>query len=403
MKSTFLIAAIATCLERVDSFAILGSTIVPVYKNASPTSSCIATSNKKASTTRSICNTCTTTSCSTALQASTEPKEIPETYPVTRKKLIQKARELDPSLQAGKSTGSYSNIGWSNRLGSVLTPAAIPGVYTACRPFLWNSIDVGCRMTVIELSSQTNGKPDLFIHSPVRLDKPLKDAIEKLGTVKHVVSPNLEHVKFAKMWGEGFPEANMWACPGMMEREAGRWTGEIPYSARPPSYPGSNPSPVEGMWDWNDVQPLHFDTEVNPFTNKPFFNEVVFYHAASKTLLATDTYWNYPKGDGVTNSNYQDMKNFDTNDFGPWELAPSMEGIPLGSRLWKQGMDKLFRPFYLNLMVKNDKKEEFRKTTSFICGMGESTWDVETVIPAHGDIVRGSDLTKEVLKRHFNL
>eukprot|EP00979_Chaetoceros_neogracilis_P011530 scaffold2895_cov279-Chaetoceros_neogracile.AAC.3 len=386
MKVLTLASALAIPLLQghVDAFATISQTVSFPILPASPNACSKATN--------------------TALQASsTEPRSIPESYPVVRKKLIQRARELDPNLQAGKSTGSYSNIGWSNRLGTVLTPAAIPGVYTACRPFLWNDIDVGCRMTVIELTSQTNGKPDLFIHSPVLLDNPLREAIEKLGTVKHIISPNYEHLKFAKMWADGFPEANMWACPGLMEREAGRWTGEIPYRARPASYPGNNPSPVEGMWDWNEVQPLHFDTEVNPFTNKPFFNEVVFFHAPSKTLMATDTYWNYPKSDGVTNSNYQDMKNFESDDFGAWELAPSLDRIPLGSRLWKKGMDKLFRPFYMNLMVKNDKKEEFRKLTSFVCGIGEKSWDVETVIPAHGDVVRGSNLPKDVLKQHFNL
>ena len=66
-------------------------------------------------------------------------------------------------------------------------------------------------------------------------------------------------------------------------------------------------------------------------------------------------------------------------------------------------MDKLFRPFYLNLMVKNDKKVEFNKIASFASGLGEFAWDVETVIPAHGDIVRGSALTKSVLKKHFDL
>jgi hypothetical protein len=338
------------------------------------------------------------------LHASLSKSEIPETYPLVRKKLIQKAREIDPSLKEGNLTGSYSSAGWSNRLGTVLTPAAIPGVYTACRPFLWNNIDVGCRMTVIELSTQTNGQPDLFVHSPVLLDNPLKEAIEKLGVVKHVVSPNYEHVKFASMWSQAFPEANMWACPGMMEREPGRWTGEIPYSTRPVSYPGSHPMPVEGMWDWNEIQPLHFDVEVNPFTDRPFFNEVVFYHEPSKTLLMTDTYWNYPKNDGITNSNYQDLRReFQGNDYGPWELAPSVEKIPIGSQLWKQGMDKLFRPFYLNFMIKNDKRDEFRKITTFICGEGENAWDVETIIPAHGDLVRGSSLTKSVLKNHFNL
>jgi len=261
---------------------------------------------------------------------------IPETYPIARKKLIQRAREIDSNLQSGKTSGSYSTVGWSNRLGTVLTPAAVPGVYTACRPFLWNNIDVGCRMTVIELASKSqDSKPDLFIHSPVFLDRPLMEAIEKLGTVKHVVSPNLEHVKFAKLWGDAFPEASMWGCPGMIECEPDvRWTGEIPYSARAPTYPTASnaPKPVEGMWDWNEVQPLHFDVEVNPFTNKAFFNEVVFYHTASKTLLTTDTYWNYPKGDGITNSNYESMEGFEANDYGPWELAPSVGKIPLGSR-----------------------------------------------------------------------
>ena len=42
----------------------------------------------------------------------------------------------------------------------------------------------------------------------------------------------------------------------------------------------------------------------------------------------------------------------DDEDFGPWELAPSVGTIPLGSRLWgKVGMDRLFYPFYVNLMV----------------------------------------------------
>jgi len=86
-------------------------------------------------------------------------------------------------------------------------------------------------MTVIELPS-ANGV-DLFVHSPVNLDEPLRQALDKIGTVKHVVSPNYEHVKYAKEWQEAFPEANMWACPGLMEKEPQvQWAGEIPYSAR---------------------------------------------------------------------------------------------------------------------------------------------------------------------------
>ena len=330
--------------------------------------------------------------------------DIPLTFPLARRALLEKAEEMGA---LSKSGGTYSTVGWSNRLGSLLTPAAVPGVYEAGRPFLWNSIDVGCRMVVIELSSGKDGKPDLFVHSPVSLDDRLAEAMDRIGTVKHVVSPNYEHVKFAYQWAERYPDANIWGCPGLMEREPNvRWTGEIPYGTRPPGWPetsssSSNAKP-EAMWDWNEICPMHVDVEVNPFTGKPFFNEVVFYHPKSKTLLTTDTFWNYP-GAGKPNVEFASLPGAD-QDFGEWELAPDVGDIPLGSKLWgKFGMDKLFRPFYLGLMVKSDSKDEFRRIASYISGLDEDGWDIETVIPAHGDIIRGKTFCREVLKSHFKL
>ena len=38
----------------------------------------------------------------------------------------------------------------------------------------------------------------LLLQSPVELTPELRDAINALGTLKHIVSPNYEHVKFAK-------------------------------------------------------------------------------------------------------------------------------------------------------------------------------------------------------------
>merc|ERR1740139_2043241 len=97
---------------------------------------------------------------------------IPKSYPLERRILIERARAIDSSLAKGEKSGSYSPVGWSNRVGTVLTPVA-RNVYTADRPFLWNQIDVGCRMAVIELSSSKDGKPHLFVHSPVSLDEDL--------------------------------------------------------------------------------------------------------------------------------------------------------------------------------------------------------------------------------------
>ena len=334
------------------------------------------------------------------------------------------------------STGSYMSPTWSNRLGSVLTPVSIPGVYTADRPFYWNGIDVGGRMTVIRLlnsssssSSSSSSRSDatrgeLVVHSPVELDTALIEALSSLGTVTHVISPNYEHVKYARQWSENYPNAKVWGCPGLSHRVPGaRWTGEVPYGTRPDGFGSSTSTtttstttrPVDGMWDWNELMPMHVDAEINPFTGKSFFNEVIFYHVPSRTLLTTDLYWNYPRGDGVTNGQVIDeLDNPDCaiEDFGPWELAPSVGRVPPGSILWgKVGMDVLFRPFYNNFMVGGERRDAFEEIARHVAcgecdgdGDGDAAgWDVETIIPCHGDIVRGRRLCRMVLERHFGV
>lgn len=237
----------------------------------------------------------------------------------TRAALIENAKQLDEKIAQGERTGSYSAAGWSNRLGTVLTPAAT-NVYTADRPFFWNKIDVGCRMTVIRLEDES-----LWVHSPIGLDKALKDALSKLGKVKYIVSPNYEHLKYAPQWHQEYPEAFMWGNPGLSDRLPDiKWTGEIPEGIRSPEY-----APLDDCWNFQEIVPLHVDVEANPFTGKPFFNEVIFFHKSSKTLLTTDLYWNYPTSDGVPNSHLGGSE---------WELAPSVQSIPIGSKLWKKGM-----------------------------------------------------------------
>lgn len=319
----------------------------------------------------------------TSLAASPRPDAATGNFPLSiRAALIDKAKQIDTNLSleggGGKTgSGTYSPRGWSNRLGSVLTPAAIPGVYTADRPFYWNNIDVGCRMTVIQLEGG-----DLWVHSPVGLDQPLQDALEKLGTVKYVVSPNYEHLKYAPQWHQAYPKAFMWGCPGLVEKLPEiQWEGEMPSHCT-----GPTTSSLGNCWDFGIISPLHLDMEVNPFTGKPFFNEVVFYHAPSKTLLTTDLYWNYPTPDGVPNSHLGGSE---------WELAPAVDSIPFGSRLWKNGMDKIYLPFFKNFMIKD------RSRYDEIVNVILDEWDIETVIPAHGDIIRGKDLIQSVLSKHL--
>jgi Domain of unknown function (DUF4336) len=316
--------------------------------------------------------------------------DAPTVFPVSvRQALAEKAKQVNNPVVSGRP---YAAPGWSNRAGTILTPQYLnPGIYTADRPFLWNNIDVGCRCTIVELPNRSkDGKPDLWVHSPVGLDGPTIQALGLLGNVKYVVSPNYEHVKFAPQWYQTYPECEMWACPGLSERMPQvKWTAEIPEGCRPPGYKGSGMDQNPNIsWDTSLIQPLHINVEVNPFTGKSFFNEVIYYHRDSKTLIVTDLYWNYPAS-VVPNSEHG------AND--AWELAPTVDEIPLGSRLWKFGMDQVYAPFYSNFMVQD--KAEYKSIVDHIVNV----WDIEMVVPAHGDILRGKDFVRKVLSRHFGL
>ena len=112
-------------------------------------------------------------------------------------------------------------------------------------------IDVGSKAAVVRLSDGS-----LWIHSPIELDADTKAAVDELGLVKHIVSPNYEHVKFARQWIEAYPDATSYVCPGgkakfpaiPYDREIGNeapaeWLGEV---AHPPPLPPPHFSPL-----WN--------------------------------------------------------------------------------------------------------------------------------------------------------
>ncbi|CAM9719421.1 unnamed protein product, partial [Ectocarpus sp. 13 AM-2016] len=99
------------------------------------------------------------------------------------------------------TTAGRRETTWSNPTGDDMVQV-LGDVWCAERPFVWNGIDVGGRMAVVKLS---NGS--LWVHSPVDLDEPLKEALASLGPVGHIVSPNYEHVKYAKQWVEAYPSA----------------------------------------------------------------------------------------------------------------------------------------------------------------------------------------------------
>ena len=114
--------------------------------------------------------------------------------------------------------------------------------------------------------------------------------------------------------------------------------------------------------EWGGAIQLCWLRDRVPLTSIPFFNEVVFAHAPSRTLIVSDLWWNYPSG----------------------------EDVPRSSRLWKAGMDIIYRPVYNRLMRGVDWDDSYRTI------MG---WDFDYLAPAHGEPVAADG--KAVLADHL--
>ena len=274
---------------------------------------------------------------------------------------------------------------WSNRLGLTLTPITT-GVWAAERQFTWNGIDVGGRSVICRV-----GDGSLLVSSPVEWTKNLGESLDLLGGgVGHVVSPNYEHLKYAQQWEEVYPLAKKHACPGLTARLPNiPWADEL----------GINKNPEEFL---DSIDTVFFDCEVNPFTNKAFFNEIVLFHIKSKSIIMTDTFWNYPSSPVPNYSGIQGTGSLHSCSKVPIEftgdILPPIK-VPFGTKMWKFGMDKIFLPFYKKLMVGKKGSERRRK---YEIAVGKIlAWEPELIIPCHGDVIRGKELCREVLEKHF--
>jgi hypothetical protein len=123
------------------------------------------------------------------------------------------------------------------------------------------------RMVVIRLD---NGKS--WIWSPINLSEDLVKEIEsKAGPVKHIVSPNMIHHIFLKSWADRFPDAKVYAPPGLQERkqastEGIRFDGKL----------------------GKDEMPFENEIDIVLVRGSYFMEEVEFFHKASNTAIICD-------------------------------------------------------------------------------------------------------------------
>lgn len=130
------------------------------------------------------------------------------------------------------------------------------------------------RMTVVRLSSG-----GLWLHSPIPIDDALAEELAALGPVEHLVGPNLFHHVHLSGVCKRYPEAKLWAAPGLeLKRKGLEFDGVL--GDDPPEAWGGDISQVN----------LRF---------VPKIGEVIFFHDKSATLITTDLFMNIYECKGV--------------------------------------------------------------------------------------------------------
>ncbi|MGN2243523.1 DUF4336 domain-containing protein [Frateuria sp. GZRR33] len=160
---------------------------------------------------------------------------------------------------------------------NTLKPIA-PGLWIVDGPIVRMAAPLGMsapfptRMTVVRL-------PDggLWCHSPIAPDTALFEAVDALGPVRHLVSPNKIHYTYIAAWKQRYPQAVAWASPGVRERAASQCI-EAPFDA-----------------DLEDAAPPAWAGTLDQlrFKGSRAIEEVVFLHRPSATLVLADLIENF--------------------------------------------------------------------------------------------------------------
>lgn len=90
-----------------------------------------------------------------------------------------------------------------------------PSIYVAYGPSVsFFGFPYPTRMVVIQFADG-----NLWVWSPVALTTELASAVDSLGRVRYIVSPNKIHHLFLPEWAEHWPDARIYASPGLIRRK----------------------------------------------------------------------------------------------------------------------------------------------------------------------------------------
>ncbi len=220
-------------------------------------------------------------------------------------------------------------------------------LWVAEQPLRYLGLSIGTRMTVIQLENR-----ELVVISPIQMNDALANHLNDLGTVRHIIAPNLYHYLFAAQFKAHYPNAMFWAAPGLDMKKP-----ELPIDQVIKE--GTNQA-------WNDLDCIFLDGfRTLALSGFDSFNECVFFHSASRTLILTDAAIHIDE-------TFSLITQFATRIIGGYKsLSPSL----------------LER-------IATTETEKVKRSIETILG-----WDFERVIMAHGSIIERNG--KEKFKQGY--
>ncbi|MBD2742361.1 DUF4336 domain-containing protein [Coleofasciculus sp. FACHB-1120] len=208
-------------------------------------------------------------------------------------------------------------------------------IWVAEQPLKYFGLEVGTRMTVIRLNDDK-----LMVISPIRIDEALIHQLNQLGDVGYIVVPNLYHHLFVAQFKEIYPDAELWATPGLEQKRPDLVIDQILSDRTSQLFDGVEAAMVTGF------NTLH----VKGYSP---LNEWVFFHVKSRSLIVTDLAFHFDRNSSLTA-----------------QLVAKLLG----------GYQQL-RPSLLE-KIATQEKDGVKKSIQQIL-----TWDFERVIMAHGSIL----------------
>jgi hypothetical protein len=126
------------------------------------------------------------------------------------------------------------------------------------------------RMAIIRLS---NG--ELFVWSPIAFTPTVRTAVDDIGPVRFLVSPNPIHHLFLGEWKEAYPNASLCAPPGLRQKRR-----DLAFDT-----------------DLGDTADPAWAAEIDQVLVRGSFamTEAVFFHHASATAIFADLIENFPR------------------------------------------------------------------------------------------------------------